>query len=468
MGELRGFEAWMNSLSEQELPTLDAVVKEICELSENEKTRAEDLTHIILRDADLTSKVLQIANSVHYNPSFRPIKTVSRAIVQLGFENLRNITLATALIESFLRGKPKELMIQCLARSFHAAVQAKAMVPHLSSDSKEQVFIAALLRNLGELALIASGREQVEKFILARNQLPEQERQLAQDHLGVDVNHLTRHLVREWKLGDLLVEACDNRSQSSDAARAVNLGNELSRHIHRGIKDPEVQKLCDQASRLCKITPEEARKQVLLMADEAAVIAKSYGVEVLISALPDPHQLEHEDQEAQPKPDYYFQHQLNEIHQLMLMGEDISKITQVSINALCEGAGMARVVIALVDYTSKSLDVRYTAGRGTHLWLQLPPIKLDNLRKGELLHDFLRSQQPLWHQPQLLAKETGALKVFAATGDIMLAPLFLNKRLVAILYADGLAARFNQRQFEEFQLIANQLNLMMRINASAG
>lgn len=467
MGELRGLDAWMTSLSEQELPTLDAVVKEICELSENEKTRAEDLTRIILRDADLTSKVLKIANSVHYNPSFSPIKTVSRAIVQLGFENLRNITLATTLIDTFLRGKPKELMIQCLARSFHAAVQAKAMVPHLSSERKEQVFIAALLRNLGELALIASGREQVEQFILARNQLPDQERQLAQDYLGVDVNHLTRQLIKEWNLGELLVEACDNRSQSSEAAQAVNLGNELSKHIHRGMKDDEVCKLCDQAARLCKISVEDAHKQVLLMADEAAVIAKTYGVEVLISALPDPHQLEPSELSEQPKPDYYFQHQLNEIHQLMLVGEDISKITQVSINALQEGAGLARVVIAVVDYKNKSLDIRYTAGRGTHLWLQQPPIKLDNLRKGELLHDFLRSQQPLWHQPKLLDKDIGALRVFGASGDMMLAPLFLNKRLVGILYADALEGKFSQRQFEEFQLIANQLNLMMRISASA-
>lgn len=111
MIEIRGLEAWMATLAEQELPTLNAVVREICELSENEKCRAEDLTKIILRDADLTSKVLKIANSVHYNPAFASIKTVSRAIVHLGFDNLRNITLATTLIENFLKGKPKALLI---------------------------------------------------------------------------------------------------------------------------------------------------------------------------------------------------------------------------------------------------------------------------------------------------------------------------------------------------------------------
>ena len=455
----------MKALCEQELPTLDSVVREICALSENEKTRAEDLTRIILRDADLTSKVLKIANSIHYNPSFTPIKTVSRAIVQLGFDNLKNITLATTLIDSFLKGKPKLHMIRSLARSFHAAVQAKAMVPHLNGEQKEQVFIAALLRNLGELALIASGRKQVEEFIQARDDAPENERHLAQDFLGMDVNLLTRQLIRDWALGDLLIEACDNRSHSSEAAQAVNLGNEISKQIHKGMKAPEMQKLTRKAAELCKLNEEQAREQLRLMADEASVIAKTYGVEVLISALPDPNLID-EPPPPEERPDYFFQRQLNQIHQMMIAGEDISKITQLSLNALHEGAALARLAIALVDYKSKSLDIRYVAGRGTHLWRQQLHISLDNLRKGEMMHELLRSQQPLWHQAQLAPRELGVLQVFNAQGDVFLAPLFLNKRLVALVYADAMDGDFNQRQFEEFQLIVNQLNLMMRINAA--
>ncbi len=149
----------MTTLAEQELPTLNAVVREICELSENEKCRAEDLTKIILRDADLTSKVLKIANSVHYNPSFASIKTVSRAIVHLGFDNLRNITLATTLIENFLKGKPKTLLIQSLARSFHSAVQAKAMVPFLDGEKKEQILLLRFYATLASLPLSLPGAQ---------------------------------------------------------------------------------------------------------------------------------------------------------------------------------------------------------------------------------------------------------------------------------------------------------------------
>lgn len=465
MTEIRGLEAWMDALAEQELPTLDAVVREICELSENEKCRAEDLTKIILRDADLTSKVLRIANSVHYNPSFAPIKTVSRAIVHLGFDNLRNIALATTLIDNFLKGKPKTLLIQSLARSFHAAVQAKAMVPFLDGDKKEQVFIAALLRNISELALISTGRKVVEDFIVARDQAPQAEHSLALDYLGVDTSLLSRHLIKDWALGDLLSESCENHVHSSPAARAVNLGNQISTYIQRGMKSAEMQKLCQQTASLCKIPFEDAKKQVLRMADEASVIAKIYGVDVLISALPDPHLLEEKDTPA-VKTDYLFQQQLNQIHKAMLEGSDLPKVTQLSLAALHEGADIARLAILIVDHKNKVLDVRYVAGKGTHLWRQQIKISLERLHKGELLHELLRTQQPFHYSVEAGQADVGALQAMAAKGDIFIAPLQLNKRLMAIAYADNESGKLSARQFEEFQLIANQLNLMMRLSAA--
>lgn len=468
MSEIRGLDAWMRVLNEHDLPTLNSVVKEICELSDNEKCRAEDLTKIILRDANLTSQVLKIANSVHYNTTFIHIKTVSRAIVQLGFENLKNITLAATLIDSFLKDKPKQRMIQSLARSFHAAVQAKAMMPHLDSQHKEQVFIAALLRNLSELALITTARPVVEDFLDARDKEPRAEHRLAQEYLGVDTQVLTRSLIKDWSLGDILAEACDNRSGSSPAAKAVNLGNELSKYIHLGTKSPEMRKLYEQMASLCKIKVEEAKQQVLLMADEASVIAKTYGVDVLISALPDTHAIE-EQENAQPiaKSDYVFQQMLNNIHNAMMTGDDISKITQLSVAALYEGADIPRTAIALIDYKTKSLDIRYVAGKGTHLWRQQIHINLEHLRKGELLHALLLTQKNLWHQPKVAPKDIGVLRVFGVSGDIFLAPLVLNKRMVALVYADAIDQALSARQYEEFQLITNQLNLMMRINANA-
>jgi HD-like signal output (HDOD) protein len=467
MGELRGLDAWMRTLSDQDMPTLNSVVKEICELSEDDDCRTDDLTKIILRDANLTSKVLKIANSIHYNRSFMPIKTVSRGIVQLGFDNLKNITLASSLIDSFLKGKPKALLIESLAKSFHAAVQARALVPYITGEHKEQVFIAALLRNIGELALLSTGREAAERFVTERNLHPENEASISREHLGVDINQINRGLIKEWSLGDLVRESSEDNVRPTTMACAVNIGNDLSKYIHKGVNSPEMEKIYQQMAKLCCITPDAAKLQVAQMAEEAAVIAKSYGVEVLLQALPDVASEEDLVVEAPAeRTGYEFQQYLNQIHKIMFEGGDISKIMQLSVTALFEGSGIPRVTISMLDYKAKSLDIRYVAGKGTSVWRQTVRIELDKLHKGELLHEFLRVQQAVWYQPSDGLKPLGALAVLTLKGDMMLAPLKVDKRLVAILYADGAEHKLTPRQFEDFQLIANQLNLILKVSAA--
>lgn len=465
MSEIRGLDAWIRVLSDQELPTLNSVVREICELSDNDACRADDLTKIILRDADLTSKVLKISNSIHYNHSLNPIKTVSRAIVQLGFENLKNITLATTLIDSFLKGKPRELLVAGLAKSFHAAVQARALVPYLNGDFKEQVFIAALLRNIGELALLSTGSEAVEKFVTQRDINPDDESTIAQEYLGVEISQINRGLIREWSLGELVREAADNGRRPSNMARAVNLGNDLSKHIHRGLSSPEMNKIYGEIAGLCNISVAAAKKQVAAMAEEASVIAKSYGVEVLLKALPEVVEEEVFETPA-VRTGYEFQQHLNQIHKIMFEGGDLSKIMQCSVAALHDGSGIPRVTISMLDYKAKSLDIRYVAGKGTSIWRQSVRIDLDKLIKGEVLHEFLCAQKPIWYQPAKGPKPMGALAVLTKSGDIMLAPLKIERRLIAILYADAAGATLTARQFEDFQLICNQINLILKVNAS--
>jgi len=465
MSELRGLDAWLHSLAAQDLPTFNAVVREICEASNSELSRSEDLSKIILRDANLTSRVLKIANSVHYNTSFESIKTVSRAIVKLGFDNLQTITLASSLIETFLRGKPQELLIKSMARTFHAAVQAKAMVAHMDNENREQVFIAALLSNIAELALLSSSKEVAVKFITKRNANPETEKKLSQEFLGTDLQLLNQHLIKDWLLSDIISDVCHQRNETSLCVRAVILGNEISKHIYKGLGHPDMIKLCQQLSNLCGISMEEAKKQILLKADEASVIAKNFGVEVLLSALPDPSQIKDKTAENPQKNDYYFQQQINYLHQLMLDADNNSLIAQTALVCLNEASGIARTAIAVINFKTKILDVRYVAGEGTHDWRKNVRIPLDQLRKDELLYDFLRLQKPLRYQPEFGKKDLGKLEAFQAEGDIFLAPLFHNKRLMAVIYADGLDGTLSSRQYEEFQLVANQLNLMMRINA---
>ena len=58
----------------------------------------------------------------------------------------------------------REQLLELLARSFHAAVQARNIAGYVLSRHEEEVFIAALLYNVGELAFWGCGGEQVEEL----------------------------------------------------------------------------------------------------------------------------------------------------------------------------------------------------------------------------------------------------------------------------------------------------------------
>ena len=159
-----GLQSWIDRLNQAELPALAAVVQDLHRLAGEEKASVQQLADVLLRDASLTSKVLRVANSAYYNPSQEPIRTISRAIVLIGFDNVRLIGLSVSLIDGLLTRAPREQLQELLARSFHAAVQARNIAGYVLSRHEEEVFIAALLYNLGELAFWGCGGVQADEL----------------------------------------------------------------------------------------------------------------------------------------------------------------------------------------------------------------------------------------------------------------------------------------------------------------
>jgi len=467
MSDTRGLSAWMKLLVNQKLPSINSVVMEVCQLNDSSESSADDLAQIILRDANLTSKVLRVANTVHYNRSSKPVQTVSRAIVQIGFIEVKNITLASVLIDSFLSGKPKTMLIQRLARSFHAAVQARAMVPKLDSDRREQVFIAALLRQVADLALLASQDSAAEQFIIERDLYPEDEHAIAMKYLGVGIDTLNKELIKEWKLGDLLLDAVSPVHKSGALAGIVNLADQISKHIEQGLTSPQMSDHCQQLAKICQLGLEESQQQILLMADEAAAIASSYGADKILPQLPGRQQI----LEATAKyavTDHELVRHLNLLFKLFQLGDNLTKILHAAVLCVHEGAGLARVSLMLMDYKSKSFEPRYVAGRDTLLWRQQLKIELDKLYKGELLHDLLLKQQPIWRQKNTASQPLAGLEVLLPNdGDCLVASLKVEKRIFALFYADAAGRAVTPRQFAEFQLVANTLQLMLQHNETA-
>ncbi|MBV1884738.1 MAG: HDOD domain-containing protein, partial [Gammaproteobacteria bacterium] len=158
----RGAQEWVDRLSEQEMPALATTVRRLRKLACQDDASVGQLVKVILKDPALTSNVIRIANSVHYNVSNTKTNTISRAIIIVGFEAIRSICITVKVIEALLGDAPNERLMNLVAQSFHAAMQAKTLAKKLGAEDQEEVFIAALLYHLGEAAFWCYGGDTVQ------------------------------------------------------------------------------------------------------------------------------------------------------------------------------------------------------------------------------------------------------------------------------------------------------------------
>ena len=76
-----------------DLPIFSASINRVRRISADPDSDAMQLAREIMKDANLSTKVLRLANSPYYNHSRTRIGVISRAVVVLGFHTLKNISL---------------------------------------------------------------------------------------------------------------------------------------------------------------------------------------------------------------------------------------------------------------------------------------------------------------------------------------------------------------------------------------
>ncbi len=150
LGQVRQFIARM--------PNLSTTLTKVLEVCNDPSSSPNDLNKVISLDPVLTGQVLRLINSAYCG---FPGKTVSltRAIIVLGLNTVKNLALATSLVAAFkssrsLQGRAVDHFWE---HSLRVGVTAK-VIAHLTgvpADEQEEFFVAGLLHDLGKLPLMA-------------------------------------------------------------------------------------------------------------------------------------------------------------------------------------------------------------------------------------------------------------------------------------------------------------------------
>lgn len=140
------------------MPTLSTTVTKVLEICNNPVSSPNDLNRVIALDPVLTGQVLRLINSAYYGIPNR-VTSLTRAIIMLGLNTVKNLVLATSVLATF---KGKQLagslsMDDFWEHSLGVGTISKliAKADKASVADREEYFVVGLLHDLGKLPMLA-------------------------------------------------------------------------------------------------------------------------------------------------------------------------------------------------------------------------------------------------------------------------------------------------------------------------
>tara|TARA_R110002012_G_scaffold8718_6_gene40102 strand:+ start:7776 stop:9335 length:1560 start_codon:yes stop_codon:yes gene_type:complete len=190
------------------LPTLPSVAINILNIARTDSPSVNDYANAIERDPALTMRIIALANSAFFSRTHLKVKACQEATARLGLDT----TLAAVMSFSLLENKGVDAHYQHVwMRSIIASLAARHLAIHLCPDKTGPVFTAALLQDIGILALRATYPSESAALYaespISHRQLSESEQQL----FGCDHSQVGAWLAAKWGVPTPLAQRiCDS------------------------------------------------------------------------------------------------------------------------------------------------------------------------------------------------------------------------------------------------------------------
>ena len=459
---------WIHRISEEEMPIFKYTADTISRVTEDDDTSSGDLANVILQDASLTARILKLANSNYYNPTGAAINTISRAIIFIGFNLVRDLSLSLAIIDALLKNKPKTRVMEVMSRSFHAAVQARNIAEQTGDDSPEEVFIATLLHELGEMAFWCIAKEEGDSLIEAMEDTGLSAAEAQQKVLGFTFGQLTLGLTQNWHLSDLLNSAINKPNLKNPRIQSIVHAITISKQSLKGWQSPEMKKEISKLAKHLNKDEKETLKIVTDNAQHAAELAQSYGAKSaaeLIPLLNDASKLESSDDV--PVADYLEADpmlQLNILRDLSSMLEtkpSLNLVLELILEGIHRGIGMDRALLALLNREKTQLHAKYVVGMNNSQLKENFSFPIETSMPNIFALTLLK-KQAIWVKDAKAAEYedymTPHIKNTLNAPQFFLAPIVINQKPIGLFYADRQPSRreLDMMAFESFKHFAQQ------------
>ncbi len=242
-------------MTTRDLPAMPQVAGKVLELSSDPNTSAAQLQQVIADDQAMAGRILKIANSAMYSCS-RKIKTLTEAIVMLGFNSIRSLVVTSAARNLYQTGNARNGLKERLLweHSIGCAFACRKIARNRHPALAEEAFLAGLMHDIGKLVMNLQIPDKFDEIVqIVYNEgrsFQETERSL----LDFDHTHVGSLLVNKWKLSPVLEDVilehhCEDAfSEDKPLLLYLDLANRICHKVGVGFTDEPDLELIDSPS----------------------------------------------------------------------------------------------------------------------------------------------------------------------------------------------------------------------------
>ncbi|MDH5542547.1 MAG: HDOD domain-containing protein [Nitrospinota bacterium] len=190
-----------------QIPAFNATVSKVIQLSNDPNSQPKDFIHTISIDPSLTAKILRLISSAYFGVPTKVV-SLSRAVVMLGINTVKNVAISYSMISSV---KMRNDFVwftsdQFWEHSLACAVASKMIAAELGIpvQAREEYFIAGLLHDIGKIIFVQHFPDAYAKILDPENRKGELRSQLEIEEFGLSHAELGSLMAKKWRLPDLL------------------------------------------------------------------------------------------------------------------------------------------------------------------------------------------------------------------------------------------------------------------------
>jgi len=224
----------------KDFPAISTHITEINKKTANRNnSSANELVNVILKDYAVTTKLLRLVNNSYYSQFGGEITTLSRAVVILGYEQVRAAAMSIILFEHMNNKSQTRVMKKASCLALMSGILAREQAKNIRQFKDEDIetaFIASIFHNLGRLLTIYYLPDEFAEIENLVHNMGMKEQRAMLSVLGATYTDLGKAIADEWHLPDVISggmkrlpggELPQARSTSEYIVQLANFSNEL-------------------------------------------------------------------------------------------------------------------------------------------------------------------------------------------------------------------------------------------------